>query len=156
MSLLDDTITPVKDKSIEVLYALEEVANEFRNYFDVLEYDEHTLNKIERRLEIINNLKRKYENSIEAILERQYEMKLAVEQVENKDAYLKHYEKEKEAALNEYDEVSEKLSLGRRESALKVEALIKENLENLGIYQKMVKKKLNFILVQIKEKGHNL
>ena len=61
-------------------------------------------------------------------------MKLAVEQVENKDAYLKQYEKEKEETFKLYNEFSDKLSLGRRESALKVEALIKENLENLGIY----------------------
>lgn len=147
MSLLDDTITPIKDKSEEIFYGLQDVANDFRAYYDFLEYDESTLNRIERRLEIINALKRKYGNTVEAILSRKEEMALYVAQVENKDAFLKEYENQRDEALIAYDKFAGVLSEKRRESALKIEALIKENLENLGIYGDSFK--VHFIPVEI-------
>ena len=48
---------------------LTDLSRELRNYFDVIEFNPARLNQVEERLELISNLKRKYGDTIPAILD---------------------------------------------------------------------------------------
>lgn len=58
-------------------YDLQDVSTSVQNEFDDLEFDEDRLNEIEQRLEIINNLKRKYGPTLADV--QQYQTKITAE-----------------------------------------------------------------------------
>ena len=66
-----------------IYYELQETARDLSSLKDEANFDEYERDEVERRLDIIFSLKRKYGNSIEEILE--YKSKLAeeIEQIEN-------------------------------------------------------------------------
>lgn len=75
-------------------YVLEDAAQSLRNELDNLEYDPRRLNEIEDRLNEINQLKRKYGPSIEAILEYGAKIEEELETLLNKETHLDKLKKE--------------------------------------------------------------
>ena len=84
-------------------YELQETARDLSSLKDEANFDEYERDEVERRLDIIFSLKRKYGNSIEEILE--YKSKLAeeIEQIENVEEInkkLRTEQKEIESKMN--------------------------------------------------------
>lgn len=86
-----------------IYYELQETARDLSSLKDEANFDEYERDEVERRLDIIFSLKRKYGNSIEEILE--YKSKLAeeIEQIENVEEInkkLRIKQKEIESKMN--------------------------------------------------------
>lgn len=86
-----------------IYYELQETARDLSSLKDEANFDEYERDEVERRLDIIFSLKRKYGNSIEEILE--YKSKLAeeIEQIENVEEInkkLRIEQKEIESKMN--------------------------------------------------------
>ena len=86
-----------------IYYELQETARDLSSLKDEANFDEYERDEVERRLDIIFSLKRKYGNSIEEILE--YKSKLAeeIEQIENAEEInkkLRIEQKEIESKMN--------------------------------------------------------
>ena len=86
-----------------IYYELQETARDLSSLKDEANFDEYERDEVERRLDIIFSLKRKYGNSIEEILE--YKSKLAeeIEQIENVEEInkkLRTEQKEIESKIN--------------------------------------------------------
>ncbi len=86
-----------------IYYELQETARDLSSLKDEANFDEYERDEVERRLDIIFSLKRKYGNSIEEILE--YKSKLAeeIEQIENVEEInkkLRTEQKEIESKMN--------------------------------------------------------
>lgn len=68
ISELDPKYQEWAEKMTEHYYALQEFSRDLYDYIDQMSYDEERLNDIIQRLEILNQLKRKYGRSTEEII----------------------------------------------------------------------------------------
>jgi DNA repair protein RecN (Recombination protein N) len=68
LARIDATTEPLYDRLETSLTALQELALDLRNYTENIEFNPRLLDQVEERIDLINNLKRKYGDSIEAIL----------------------------------------------------------------------------------------
>ena len=74
-------------------YILEDAAKFLRNELDDLEFDPERLNVIEDRLNEINQLKRKYGNTISAILEYGAKIEEEISTIQNKETHIDELQK---------------------------------------------------------------
>lgn len=94
MSALGDNsnIDPfIDEKSEEIAnhyYSLENLAFDFRNQIDKLQYNPERLNEIENRLNEINRLKKKYGTTVNEMIEYMAKVEEELEQITNKDFHL--------------------------------------------------------------------
>lgn len=66
-----------------IYYDIQEMARDFSNMKEEIEFDEKTQNEVENRLDLIYSLKRKYGNGIESILEYQNTISKEIEKIQN-------------------------------------------------------------------------
>lgn len=131
-------LDPVQEKSISLLenayYEMEAFREDFKGYYQHLEYDEGRLNEIEGRLGELNRLKRKYGGSEEEILRRYGEMSEKLSASEDSEVRIAALEQEEAKLLEQYQEKASLLSARRKEGARSIEAAIRERLQALNIY----------------------
>ena len=101
----DKQIEELENQLYEIENLLHDFNHELSSYISGADFDEETFYKIEKRLDMINHLKSKYGNSIEAIL-NVYEEKC-----------------QRISMLNDYDEYLHKLSVSLKEAEQKVQKL---------------------------------
>lgn len=75
-----------------------DVRRELTDYDEEMDFEPEDFDRIERRLDLLNHLKAKYGNTIEAILTYREAQEKRLEQLTNYDKYLEQLEKEKAAA----------------------------------------------------------
>jgi len=68
LSRIDPTTAALSERGENALMLLQDLGLELQNYTESIEFNPRLLNKVEERIDLINNLKRKYGNSIEEIL----------------------------------------------------------------------------------------
>lgn len=68
LTSLDPTVEPLANRLAEVLYLLEDIAAEVRDYRETIEADPMRLQMIEDRLDLLKSLKRKYGATIEEVI----------------------------------------------------------------------------------------
>ena len=86
-----------------IYYELQETARDLSSLKDEANFDEYERDEVERRLDIIFSLKRKYGNSIEEILEYKNKLAEEIEQIENVEEInkkLRTEQKEIESKMN--------------------------------------------------------
>lgn len=131
VSNLDPFLTHKFQQIEESFYLLEDITRELGNYLDRIEFDEKKLMSIEERIHTINGLKRKYGDSIMAILEYAASIEEELEQLENRDVLLNNlYEELKEARIDLLLEAKEITRL-RKQAAAKLEEAVKKELMEL-------------------------
>lgn len=135
LSSLDLTINSLSDKFNDIYYELDSLKDEFINYFNNLDYDEARIDIIERRIEEVNNLKRKYGKSIEDIIFKRNDMLNKVDQYSNLSQIKADLDKKISTALDLFEETAEKLSNIRKSAAIRLIQEIKVKLKELNIYE---------------------
>ena len=90
-------------------YDLEEVEKDLYNYKENAYFDEEERINIEQRIDLIQDLKRKYGNNIEEILEYQKDVKEQIETIENLSDYIEQIKNEKTEIEKELQELSTKM-----------------------------------------------
>lgn len=128
---MDDKFKQISDTVSAAFFQIQEASSDIYNEMDNLEYDEERLNDIETRLNLIQQLKRKYGQSIEEIKAFYDKAVAELEKIENREGQMDHLNKkikELEAKLlkEAYD-----LSKYRREAAKRLEKAIHEQLKEL-------------------------
>ena len=88
-----------------VYYEIQELTRDISSLKDDVNFDEYERDEIERRLDVIFSLKRKYGNNIEEILEYKEKLEIEIEQIEN------------------VDEINKKLSKSLKETEMKMSEL---------------------------------
>jgi DNA repair protein RecN (Recombination protein N) len=68
LARIDETTETHYERLETSLTALQELALDLRNYTENIEFNPRLLDQVEERIDLINNLKRKYGDSVEAIL----------------------------------------------------------------------------------------
>ena len=112
-------------------YALSDAVGDVSSQLDLLEWDEGRLDEIERRLDVINQLKRKYGDSEDQVL-RDYD-KIAAELKQMQATYETADDLESQVAAQQSSllKLGEQLSQGRQRAAEQLETAIHGELADL-------------------------
>ncbi len=130
---LEPTLTSLNSKIETLLYQLEDVAFEIRTYRDQFQYDPYRLDEVEKRLERIRTLKRKYGASISDILSYLKDIKEELQTLENSQELLENLINEERVLFDQLLDASHKLSSTRKEVATYFEEQLLDQLAELGM-----------------------
>lgn len=112
---------------------LEDIAAYLRHYVDKLEANPARLDEIEDRLALIDRLKRKYGNTVQAILAYGDEVRAKLSALENSDERREALKRDLDKAAAEYRQAAEALSEKRRDAARRMVKLVREELAQVGM-----------------------
>jgi DNA repair protein RecN (Recombination protein N) len=112
------------DSSLSDAYSIlsdaDSLLNDFNrtisDYISDASFDAEYFNEVERRLDLINNLKSKYGNTIEDILSTLEEKQNEIEKIENFDGYLEGLRASRDRLSTEYLEAASTLTALREKS----------------------------------------
>ena len=124
------------DSLLSFITDIDSLLNDFNrqiaDYKESLEFSEEDFRNCEDRLDLINNLKRRYGNTIEDILDYCEKKKSEIEKYEDYDAYISNLKNELYMKKSEVISVCEKISKIRKSEASKLANSIHEALVDLN------------------------
>lgn len=133
ISELNPDVKAAYDELSGMVYSIEDKAHSLKEFSDTVEYDEAVLNDIEDRLEIISKLKRKYGNSIEAILKFGQDAQKQLDDIVLSDEKIGELNKLLDEAVLELKASGEKLSKERKKAAGELKSKIEASLHELNM-----------------------
>lgn len=113
------------------LASLQDLALDLQNYVENIEFNPRLLDRIEERIDLINNLKRKYGNSIEEILAFGEHARSELEMITHSEEHKDELVVQEEQLLRELAEKGQALSQKRREAADILGGLVETELNDL-------------------------
>lgn len=129
---LDENIMNFNNELQDIFYRLQDITTDMRHYGENITYDSQALFEIEKRLDTINNLKRKYGNTIEEILEYRNKMYKELEELEDSANRIEHLKEEIEICKKEYLKLSKLLTKERKEISKDFESKMMKELKDLN------------------------
>ena len=112
-------------------YELQEIAREIASNRDETNFNEEERDYIEERLDTIHDLKRKYGNTINEILEYKEELKSEIKRIENLEEYTNNLKNEKKDIEKELDKIANMIHIIRIEEAENLSNKINKELKEL-------------------------
>ena len=85
ISKYDSVLSEYSDTVERIMYELQDISGEIRNYKDNIDFEPYELEQIELRIDEINNLRRKYGDSIDDIFEYYGKIKDRLDEILNRD-----------------------------------------------------------------------
>lgn len=116
-----------------VMYSLEDVAHEVKEFGDSVEFDEQALNDVEERLDLISKLKRKYGAEIEDILKYLETARKDLEDIKLSDERTNELKEELYSIVSELQGYGKELSKRRAKYAEVLEKGIEQSLHELNM-----------------------
>lgn len=133
VSDVNPRIKSMYDALSAVMYSLEDVAHEVKDFGDGIEFDEKALNDVEERLDLISKLKRKYGASIDDILIYLEHAVKELNDIRLSDERIQELRNELNDITAGLTERGKKLSERRKEYALMLEKNIEQSLHELNM-----------------------
>lgn len=134
MSKIENYSDIYKEKLIQiqsVYYDLEDITSQIIDFTYDIEYDQDTARNVEERLDMIYSLKRKYGNNISEILTYKNSLVSQINEIENKEEYIKIQKEKLNALDNKMRNIANTMTAIRKENALLLEKKINEQLTEL-------------------------
>lgn len=128
---IDEKYKTLSEAISSSYFQLQEAASDILREIDQMAYDEDRLNEIEKRLEIIKQLKRKYGDSIVEIKAYYEKITAELDQIMNRENHLTNMTKELAVLSKELVKQGKQLSEKRRGVAKDIERSIHEQLQEL-------------------------
>lgn len=116
-----------------LVFQFNELAAELKNYWEGLEFNPKRLNYVEERLELINSLKRKYGDDIDAILAWREKAAAELEQIGSSEARAAELEAEEDAYLHRIGKQALELSRQRKLAGRQLAVLVEKHLSELNM-----------------------
>ncbi|HET6445292.1 MAG TPA: DNA repair protein RecN [candidate division Zixibacteria bacterium] len=135
LAILDERQRALYEKYQDLNYQLSDLTAELASYCEQLEHSPNRLDHVEERLELIGNLKRKYGGSIEAILTKQEEANVELEQIANSEFRIHDLATEEEKLLRHIGETGQQLSMKRQGVAVQLGDEVERELADLNMQQ---------------------
>jgi len=130
-STIDPVLGPKAERIAEAAFHLEDVADELRTYLKNIQMDESRLETVEARLDTLVKLKRKYGNSLEAVLLRLESIDHALSDMGNLSEDIAGTEKNLFELHGKLTELTHKLSWNRKETAKTLAEKVEKELTSL-------------------------
>lgn len=133
LSQLDDSTQEIEENFTNAYEILKDVANQLRNYSDSKENDNERIDFIGERLSLLEKLKRKYGNTLEAVLNTYEELSKELNEISFSSEDLVRVEKEIRDLQNDLNEQALVISNARKELAKVLSQAVTNELEKLEL-----------------------
>jgi len=117
------------------VYKLTELVNEVRTYGDELDYNPHRLEEVQGRLELIRNLKRKYGNAVNEILDYLAKAEKELEGLTHNTERRQQLEEDIFQLKGAMGDLGHQLSQARTQAAKQLVVSVKKELQELDMYK---------------------
>ena len=138
----DKVLSEYNENVERIMYELQDISREIRNYKESIDFEPYELEQIEIRIDEINNLKRKYGNTIEEIFEYYDKTKNRLDEILNRDEKVEELKREILRIEKVLNDKAEKLTQARQKVAYSLEEVLLIELKSLNM--KNVVFKVNF------------
>ena len=128
---IDEKYEKISNNLKSIYYELQELSRDLGNYKEDVYFDEQERNEVEERLDLIHDLKRKYGNDCQEILNYKEKIEKEIEQIENLEQYNEIKRKELKQIEIEMDKMAKKMHDMRIEHAKIISESINKELEEL-------------------------
>ncbi|SER48703.1 DNA repair protein RecN [Salipaludibacillus aurantiacus] len=128
---LDENLHTLKETVTNCYYLLEETSFSLRDYYENIEFDPDRLNIIESRLSELSQLKRKYGESVNDILEYASSLEEEIDTLTNREQRLAEWENELVSIAKDLVVEAEHLTKLRKDHAGKLKKAIQKQLKDL-------------------------
>ncbi|HGM3505664.1 TPA: DNA repair protein RecN [Clostridioides difficile] len=142
ISKYDSVLSEYSNTVERIMYELQDISGDIRNYKDNIDFEPYELEQVELRIDEINNLRRKYGDSIDDIFEYYKKIKDRLDEILNRD---ERVEQLKSQLMNIEEDLkikANKLTKARIEVATTLEKILLDELKSLNM--KNVMFKVNF------------
>ncbi len=128
---IDKKYEDVSSNLKNIYYELQEISRDISEHKEDVYFDEQERNEVEERLDLIYNLKRKYGNDVQEILNYKDEIEAEINHIENLDEYNNKLKKELKQLKEEMIKLAEKMHELRNEYGKVLSININKVLEDL-------------------------
>ena len=128
---IDKKYEDISSNLKNIYYELQEISRDISEHKEDVYFDEQERNEIEERLDLIYNLKRKYGNDVQEILNYKDEIETEINHIENLDEYNNKLKKKLKQLKEEMTKLAEKINKLRREYGKALSISINKVLEDL-------------------------
>ena len=142
ISQYDKTLNEYNNDIERIMYELQDISRDIRNYKENIDFSPYELEQIETRVDEINNLRRKYGDSIDEIFEYYKKITYRLDEILNRDEKVEKLKVEILKLEKILLEKSNKLTEARKRVAKELEEVLLEELKSLNM--KNVLFKVNF------------
>lgn len=123
----------ISENIISHYYQLEELISSINNEIESLDYDPQELDKIESRLNVYSNLKRKYKMEVEDLITYHNQLVGKMEKIENYDFIIKQLNNKLKELYQDTLKYGKKLREKRMKIAKEIEVKLLEHLDSLKL-----------------------
>ena len=106
---IDKKYEDISSNLKNIYYELQEISRDISEHKEDVYFDEQERNEVEERLDLIYNLKRKYGNDVQEILNYKDEIEAEINHIENLDEYNNKLKKELKQLKQEMTTLAEKM-----------------------------------------------
>jgi len=130
---LDNSLSDTESELINTIEQLKEISISLREYSQNLNGDTEKLNNLQERLFLLDKLKRKYGDNLEAVIKTYEKLSDEYSAIENSTENVEKLEKEVKITEEKLLNLAEKLSQKRKEYSKILSSKILEKLKNLEL-----------------------
>ena len=128
---IDKKYEDISSNLKNIYYELQEISRDISEHKEDVYFDEQERNEVEERLDLIYNLKRKYGNDVQEILNYKDEIEAEIKHIENLDEYNNKLKKELKQLKQEMITLAERMHELRNEYGKVLSININKVLEDL-------------------------
>lgn len=128
---LDDALTAGVQAICDHLYGLEDLTETLRLYLDTLDTEADRLERVERRLDLINRLKRKYGGSLDALFMKRDGIESELSAIDGLDDEIQRNQERLNDYLEQAANLAHRLSDERKRAAADFAQAVERELEGL-------------------------
>ena len=129
--IVPEKFVRLKEDIDQFYYMLEDAKHEIYDEMANTEFDEQVLNEYESRMNLLNNLKRKYGKDITELIAYQSKLANEIDKIENYEQSTSQLREEIKTLYNEVIDIGKKLSQERRRVARELRDHIVSEIQNL-------------------------
>lgn len=129
--IVPEKFVRLKEDIDQFYYILEDAKHEIYDEMANTEFDEQILNEYESRMNLLNNLKRKYGKDITELIAYQSKLANEIDKIENYEQSTSQLREEIKTLYNEVIDIGKKLSQERRRVARELRDHIVSEIQNL-------------------------
>ena len=133
LATIDAQFRTLDERLTNARFVVEEIGEELQKYSDRLEFDPEELERLNQRINLIQDLKRKYGTSIEAILEYRNQSHAEIEAFDERDQRLSEARAQLRTQQDLAQKKADQLSQRRKSAARKLDKAIGVAVQDLGM-----------------------
>lgn len=131
LSRLDPSVSELNEQIENISASLSDLSRALSNYLEGIEFNPRRLDQVEERLGLIHNLKRKYGDTIPAILEYAQKSRRQLENITHAGERILELEEEEEELLIRLGREGHALSQKRRQQSRELGRMVESELTDL-------------------------